>query len=105
MGKITNKAWCFISLVILLSASLIACNDQSSSNSSDRDDEESSNVNTSRVIQTPDGLVTVRPDPNDENARLVESGTSNIRLDCVPGNNITFFAGDSEVDVCSVEFD
>ena len=102
MGKITNKAWCFISLVILLSASLIACNDQSSSNSSDRDDEERSNVNTNRVIQTPDGEVTVRSDPNDENIRFVDAGTNtNIRFDCSPGNNNTVVLGSSEVDVCS----
>ena len=100
MGKTTSKAWCFVSLVILLSASLIACNDEGSSNNSE--DNRSSNVNTNRVIQTPDGEVTVRSDPNDENIRFVDAGTNtNIRFDCSPGNNNTVVLGSSEVDVCS----
>ena len=98
--KKTTKTWCFVSLVILLSASLIACNDEGSSNSNE--DDRSSNVNTNRVIQTPDGNVTVRSDPNDENVRFVDAGSNtNIRVDCSTGNNITFSAGDYEVDVCS----
>ena len=97
--KMMSKSLYSVGLAILLSASLIACSDEGSSNSSDDDD--SSNVNATRVIETPNGPVTVRRDPNDEDIRIIDAGTTtNLTLNCGSGNT-TFQFGDSEVDVCS----
>ena len=91
------KACYQICLALLISISLIACSDESSSNDRDGDD---GSDNATREFETSIGTVTVERDPNNENTFVVNTPTvTNNRITC-DGGDTTLVFGETEVDIC-----
>ena len=106
-----SKVYWRVGLAALISIYAIACSDQGSSNSSN----DSDRSNETRTIETDNGTVTIRRDPNDEDVRIIDSdlsfndtdsSSSEIRIDCGNRSTVTdstYQFGDIQIsddDVC-----